>query len=45
MPKKHTFTAAIQNAGAGGAFVEIPFDVEAVFGSKRPKVKAMDVRR
>jgi hypothetical protein len=41
MPKKHTFTATIQNAGGGGAFVEIPFDVEAACGSKRPKVKAM----
>jgi len=41
MPKKHTFTATIQNAGGGGAFVEVPFDVEAAFGSKRPKVKAM----
>ena len=41
MPKKHTFTAMILNAGGGGAFVEIPFDVEAAFGSKRPKVKAM----
>lgn len=40
MPKKHTFTAKIQNAGGGGAFVEIPFDVEKAFGSKRPKVKA-----
>jgi hypothetical protein len=41
MPKKHTFTAIIQNAGGGGAFVEVPFDVEAAFGSKKPKVKAM----
>jgi len=41
MTKKHTFTAVIQNAGGGGAFVEVPFDVEAVFGSKRPKIKAM----
>jgi hypothetical protein len=41
MPKKHTFKAVIQNAGGGGAFVEIPFDVEAAFGSKKPKVKAM----
>ena len=24
-----------------GAFVEVPFDVEARFGSKRPRVKAM----
>lgn len=37
---KETFTAVIQNAGGGGAFVEVPFDVEAAFGSKRPKVKA-----
>jgi hypothetical protein len=41
MPKKHTFTAIIQNAGGGGAFVEIPFDVEKTFGSKKPKVKAL----
>jgi hypothetical protein len=26
MPNKHTFTATIQNAGGGGAFVEVPFD-------------------
>jgi len=36
----HTFTATIQNAGGGGAFVEVPFDVEKAFGSKRPKIKA-----
>ena len=41
MPKKHTFTAEIKNAGGGGAFVEVPFDVEKAFGSKRPKVKAL----
>jgi Domain of unknown function (DUF1905) len=41
MTKKQTFTATIQNAGGGGAFVEVPFDVEETFGSKRPKVKAM----
>src|SRR5688500_3840755 len=40
MTKKQTFTATIQNAGGGGAFVEVPFDVEKEFGSKRPKVKA-----
>jgi hypothetical protein len=39
--KKQTFTAVIQNAGGGGAFVEVPFDVEKEFGSKRPKVRAM----
>lgn len=41
MPQKHTFTAIIQNAGGGGAFVDVPFDVDEAFGSKRPKVKAM----
>ena len=41
MTKTHTFTATIQNAGGGGAFVEVPFDVEAAFGSKKPKVKAL----
>ena len=40
MSKKQTFTAVIQNAGGGGAFVEVPFDVEKAFGSKKPKVKA-----
>jgi hypothetical protein len=42
MPKLYTFTAILQNADrGGGAYVEIPFDVEAAFGSKRPKVKAL----
>jgi hypothetical protein len=41
MTKQHTFTAVIQDAGGGGAFVEVPFDVEAAFGSKKPKVKAL----
>ncbi len=41
MKNKHSFSAIIQNAGGGGAFVEIPFDVEKAFGSKKPKVKAM----
>jgi hypothetical protein len=40
MSQKHTFSAKIQNAGGGGAFVEVPFDVEKAFGSKRPKIKA-----
>ena len=40
MPNKHTFTATILNAGGGGAFVEVPFDVEKAFGAKKPKVKA-----
>ena len=41
MTGKQTFKAIIQNPGGGGAFVEVPFDVEKEFGSKRPKVKAM----
>ena len=41
MPEKQTFTGRIQNAGGGGGFVEIPFDVEKAFGSKRPKVRAL----
>src|SRR5512145_2581084 len=41
MKEKQTFTAVIQNAGGGGAFVEVPFDVEKEYGSKRPKMKAM----
>jgi hypothetical protein len=41
MNKKQSFTGVILNAGGGGAFVEVPFDVEKAFGSKRTKVKAM----
>ena len=41
MSTKHTFKAVIQNAGGGGAFVDVPFDVEAAFGEKKPKVKAL----
>lgn len=41
MNSKHTFRAVIENAGSGGAFVHIPFDVEQVFGRKRVKVKAL----
>src|ERR1041384_4921961 len=41
MSEKQTFTATIQNAGGGGAFVEVPFDVEEKLGSKRPKIRAM----
>lgn len=40
MKNRHTFKAVIQNAGGGGAFVEVPFDVEKAFGAKKPKVKA-----
>ena len=44
MAKEYSFTATIQNASGasgGGAFVEVPFDVETAFGSKRPRVKAL----
>ena len=34
------FKAVIESAGRGGAYVTVPFDVEATFGSKRPKIKA-----
>jgi hypothetical protein len=40
MSDKLSFKANIENAGDGGAFVRIPFDVEQVFGKKRVKVKA-----
>jgi hypothetical protein len=40
MTQKQSFTAVIQNAGGGGAFVEVPFDVEKEYGSKKPRVKA-----
>ena len=41
MSPKQKFRAVIEDAGGGGAYVSIPFDVEEIFGSKRPKVKAM----
>ena len=34
------FWAVIEEAGGGGTFVTVPFDVEAAFGKKRVKVKA-----
>ncbi|MDM7992218.1 MAG: DUF1905 domain-containing protein [Candidatus Fermentibacter sp.] len=34
------FMAAIEDAGGGGAFVRIPFDAEAEYGSRRPEVMA-----
>ena len=40
MNEKFTFKAVIEDAGGGGAFVRIPFNVEAAFGQKRVKVKA-----
>ena len=38
--ERRTFEAEIQPAGRGAAFVEIPFEVEEVFGAKRVKVRA-----
>ena len=35
---KKTFEAVIQAGRGGGTFVEVPFDVKAVFGSARAKV-------
>ena len=40
MREKHTFSAVIEDAGGGGAYVRIPFDVEAVFGKKRVPISA-----
>jgi hypothetical protein len=34
------FTATIEDAGGGGAYVTVPFDVEKVFGVKRLKAIA-----
>ena len=43
MPKsnKQKFSAIIEDAGGGGAFVTIPFDVEQVYEKKRVKIKAL----
>jgi hypothetical protein len=40
MSPKYNFRAIIEDAGDGGAFVTIPFDVEKAFGKKRVKVLA-----
>lgn len=40
MEPKIDFTAIIEDAGKGGAYITIPFDVEQIFGKKRVKVKA-----
>jgi hypothetical protein len=40
MSEKFTFKAIIEDAGGGGTFIKIPFDVESAFGKKRVKVKA-----
>ena len=40
MSQRLKFKAVIEDAGGGGAYVTVPFDVEQVFGNKRPKIKA-----
>jgi hypothetical protein len=40
MDQETTFQAIIVDAGGGGAFVRIPFDVEKVFGRKRVPIRA-----
>jgi hypothetical protein len=38
---KQRFKAILRKNDMGGHFVDVPFDVEEKFGSKRPKVKAL----
>jgi hypothetical protein len=40
MTQKYQFQAEIESAGGGGAYVNIPFDVEEAFGKKRVQIKA-----
>lgn len=40
MSEKFEFKAIIENAGNGGAYIKIPFDVNQVFGKKLVKVSA-----
>ena len=40
MSETFKFNAVIEDAGGGGAFVKIPFDVEQAFGKKRVQVRA-----
>lgn len=40
MSSKYHFRAVIEDAGDGGAYVTVPFDVEKAFGKKRVKVIA-----
>lgn len=40
MPSTYTFRAVIEDAGDGGAYVSVPFDVENAFGKKRVKILA-----
>ena len=40
MAERRAFDAVIREGRGGGAYVEVPFDVKAVFGSGRPRVRA-----
>jgi len=40
MNQRYKFKGVITDAGGGGAYVIIPFDVEKSFGKKRVKIKA-----
>jgi hypothetical protein len=40
MSTRHTFTAEILPGRGGGAYAEVPFDVEQAFGDRQPQVKA-----
>lgn len=40
MTQIYQFRAIIEDAGGGGAYISIPFDVEKAFGKKRVKIKA-----
>lgn len=41
MTTPRVFDAMIEAGGGGGAFVLVPFDVKDVFGSGRPRVRAL----
>jgi hypothetical protein len=41
MHTPYKFRAVIENAGNGGAYVSVPFDVEKAFGQKRVKIIAL----
>jgi hypothetical protein len=41
MTERQHFKATIEDAGDGGAFVRVPFNVEGVYGQKTVKIKAL----
>ena len=41
MGERRTFEATIEAGDRGGAFVFVPFDVKAAFGSGRPRIRAL----